>query len=145
MLQTIILYLLFLIILNGCDDKIDICNERTDLFKRKDEIANEIDESDVRYVTKRNNILKNMKERQNIADRVKDIVAENLGVDVDKVLDESSFIDDLGADELDKTDLVMAFEEEFEVEIPDEATESIKTVIDAVSWVVWAKDFPKNK
>ena len=60
-----------------------------------------------------------------ISDRVRNIVVEHLGVDADKVVDGASFIDDLGADSLDTVELVMAFEEEFGVEIPDDAAESI--------------------
>ena len=67
-----------------------------------------------------------------IADRVKNIVVEHLGVDSDKVVEGASFIDDLGADSLDTVELVMAFEEEFGVEIPDDAAERILTVKDAV-------------
>ena len=67
-----------------------------------------------------------------IADRVKNIVVEHLGVDADKVVEGASFIDDLGADSLDTVELVMAFEEEFGVEIPDDAAERILTVKDAV-------------
>ena len=70
-----------------------------------------------------------------IADRVKNIVVEHLGVDSDKVVDGASFIDDLGADSLDTVELVMAFEEEFAVEIPDDAAERILTVKDAVSFL----------
>ncbi len=62
------------------------------------------------------------------ADRVKKIVVEHLGVEADKVTEEASFIDDLGADSLDIVELVMAFEEEFGVEIPDDAAEKITTV-----------------
>ena len=62
------------------------------------------------------------------ADRVKKIVVEHLGVDADKVTEDASFIDDLGADSLDIVELVMAFEEEFGVEIPDDAAEKIATV-----------------
>ena len=65
------------------------------------------------------------------ADRVKKIVVEHLGVDADKVTEDASFIDDLGADSLDIVELVMAFEEEFGVEIPDDAAEKIATVKDA--------------
>jgi len=70
-----------------------------------------------------------------IADRVKKIVVEHLGVDESKVTENASFIDDLGADSLDTVELVMAFEEEFGVEIPDEAAEKIVTVKDAVSFI----------
>ena len=67
-----------------------------------------------------------------IAERVKKIVVEHLGVDSEKVIDGASFIDDLGADSLDTVELVMAFEEEFGVEIPDDAAETILTVGDAI-------------
>ena len=66
------------------------------------------------------------------ADRVKKIVVEHLGVEQDKVTEDASFIDDLGADSLDIVELVMAFEEEFGVEIPDDAAEKISTVKDAI-------------
>ena len=70
-----------------------------------------------------------------IAERVKKIVVEHLGVDASKVNDGASFIDDLGADSLDTVELVMAFEEEFGVEIPDDAAEKIRTVGDAVTYL----------
>ncbi len=70
-----------------------------------------------------------------IAERVKKIVIEHLGVEADKVTSEASFIDDLGADSLDTVELVMAFEEEFGCEIPDDAAEKIQTVKDAVSYL----------
>ena len=70
-----------------------------------------------------------------IADRVKKIVVEHLGVDEAKVSDSASFIDDLGADSLDTVELVMAFEEEFGCEIPDDAAERIVTVKDAVDFI----------
>ena len=70
-----------------------------------------------------------------IADRVKKIVVEHLSVDEDKVTEGASFIDDLGADSLDTVELVMALEEEFEVEIPDETAEKITTVQQAVDFV----------
>jgi acyl carrier protein len=69
------------------------------------------------------------------AERVKKIVVEHLNVDADKVTDNSSFIEDLGADSLDTVELVMAFEEEFGIEIPDDAAESIVTVGDAVKYI----------
>lgn len=72
---------------------------------------------------------------ENILDRVIDIVAEELAVDRDEVTEDSSFIEDLGADSLDVVELVMAFEEEFDVEIPDEDAEDILTVEDAVSYL----------
>jgi acyl carrier protein len=70
-----------------------------------------------------------------IGQRVKKIVVEHLGVDESKVTDEASFIDDLGADSLDTVELVMAFEEEFGCEIPDDAAEKIVTVKDAVNFI----------
>lgn len=70
-----------------------------------------------------------------IADRVKKIVVEHLGVEEDKVADNASFIDDLGADSLDTVELVMAFEEEFETEIPDEEAEKITTVQLAINYI----------
>ncbi|MDD3798397.1 acyl carrier protein [Croceicoccus estronivorus] len=69
------------------------------------------------------------------ADRVKKIVVEHLGVEADKVAPDASFIDDLGADSLDIVELVMAFEEEFGVEIPDDAAEKIATVGDAIKYI----------
>ncbi len=69
------------------------------------------------------------------AERVKKIVIEHLGVDEAKVTETSSFIDDLGADSLDTVELVMAFEEEFGVEIPDDAAEKILTVKDAIDFI----------
>ena len=69
------------------------------------------------------------------AERVKKIVVEHLGVDAEKVNEESSFIDDLGADSLDIVELVMAFEEDFGVEIPDDAAEKISTVKDAIAFI----------
>jgi acyl carrier protein len=74
-----------------------------------------------------------------VAERVKKIVVQHLGVDAEKVVDNADFIDDLGADSLDRVELVMAFEEEFGVEIPDDAAESIVTVGDAVRFVEKAK------
>ena len=70
-----------------------------------------------------------------IAERVKKIVIDHLGVDADKVVESASFIDDLGADSLDTVELVMAFEEEFGVEIPDDAAEKIATVKDAIDYI----------
>ncbi|MBX3491050.1 MAG: acyl carrier protein [Parvibaculum sp.] len=70
-----------------------------------------------------------------IAERLKKIVVEHLGADPDKVTENASFIDDLGADSLDNVELVMAFEEEFGVEIPDDAAEKILTVKDAIEFV----------
>ena len=70
-----------------------------------------------------------------VAGRVKKIVVEHLGVDEGKVTEGASFIDDLGADSLDTVELVMAFEEEFNVEIPDDAAEKIQTVGDAIKFI----------
>lgn len=68
-------------------------------------------------------------------DKVRDIVVEQLSVEADEVNIDSTFIDDLGADSLDIVELIMAFEEEFGIEIPDEAAEKIKTVQDVVSYI----------
>ena len=70
-----------------------------------------------------------------IAERVKQIIVEQLGVDEAQVEDNASFVDDLGADSLDIVELVMAFEEAFELEIPDEDAEKIATVKDAISYI----------
>ena len=69
------------------------------------------------------------------SDRVKKIVVEHLGVEAEKVTEDASFIDDLGADSLDIVELVMAFEVEFGVEIPDDAAEKITTVRDAIDYI----------
>lgn len=70
-----------------------------------------------------------------VADRVKKIIVEHLGVEEGKVVESASFIDDLGADSLDTVELVMAFEEEFGIEIPDEAAEKILSVKDAIDYI----------
>ena len=70
-----------------------------------------------------------------IAERVKGIIVEHLGVEKEKVSESANFIDDLGADSLDTVELVMAFEEEFGCEIPDDAAEKILTVKDAVDYL----------
>jgi acyl carrier protein len=70
-----------------------------------------------------------------IAERVKKIVVNRLGVDDTKVTDSASFVDDLGADSLDTVELVMAFEEEFDCEISEESAESIRTVKDAIAYL----------
>jgi acyl carrier protein len=70
-----------------------------------------------------------------IAERVKSIIVEQLGVDEEEVTQEASFTDDLGADSLDIVELVMAFEEEFGIEIPDEEAEKISTVKEAVEYI----------
>ena len=71
----------------------------------------------------------------NIEQKVKDIIVQQLGVDPEKVKSAASFVEDLGADSLDTVELVMAFEEEFGVEIPDEEAEKIRTVGDAVNYL----------
>ena len=69
-----------------------------------------------------------------VAEKVKSIIAEHLGIDdIEKITNDAKFIDDLGADSLDTVELVMAFEEAFDVEIPDEKAEKILTVCDAIS------------
>jgi acyl carrier protein len=75
------------------------------------------------------------KRMSDVAERVRKIVVEHLGVDEAKVTENASFIDDLGADSLDTVELVMAFEEEFGCEIPDDAAEKIVTVKDAISFI----------
>ncbi|MEN8144013.1 MAG: acyl carrier protein [Gemmatimonadota bacterium] len=69
------------------------------------------------------------------AGRVREIIANELGVEMEKVTDEASFVDDLGADSLDTVELVMAFEEEFGTEIPDEDAEKMQTVGDAIQYL----------
>ncbi|CDQ10093.1 MAG: acyl carrier protein [Acidithiobacillus sp.] len=71
----------------------------------------------------------------NVAERVKKVVVEQLGVNEDEVTNEASFVDDLGADSLDTVELVMALEEEFDCEIPDEEAEKIATVQQAIDYV----------
>ena len=70
-----------------------------------------------------------------ISSKVKKIVADHLGIDESKVNEDSSFIDDLGADSLDTVELVMAFEEKFGIEIPDDAAETIQTVQNAIDYI----------
>lgn len=70
-----------------------------------------------------------------VEERVKKIIAEQLGVEEEEVAAESSFVDDLGADSLDTVELVMAFEEEFGIEIPDEDAEKILTVQNAIDYI----------
>ena len=77
-----------------------------------------------------------------VADRVRAIIAEQLGVKVEEVTDSASFIEDLGADSLDTVELVMAFEEAFNIEIPDEAAEKIQKVKDAIEYI--EKNSSKN-
>jgi len=71
----------------------------------------------------------------NLEERVKNLVITQLGVDAGKVTTDSSFIDDLGADSLDTVELVMAFEEEFDLEIPDEDAQKMRTVADAINYL----------
>ena len=71
----------------------------------------------------------------NTEDKVKKIVVDHLGIDESKVTPDSKFIDDLGADSLDTVELVMAFEEKFGIEIPDDAAETILTVKDAINFI----------
>ena len=68
-------------------------------------------------------------------DKIKKIIVDQLGVDESKITEDSSFVDDLGADSLDIVELIMAFEEEFDMEIPDEDAEKIKTVGDTVKYL----------
>ena len=70
-----------------------------------------------------------------VAEKVKSIIAEQLGVKIEEVTEPASFVDDLGADSLDTVELVMAFEEEFGCEIPDDAAEKILTVKDAIDYI----------
>jgi acyl carrier protein len=70
-----------------------------------------------------------------VVSRVTDLVVENLGVDAEKVTESANFVDDLGADSLDTVELVMALEEEFGIEIPDEAAEKITNVKEAVAYI----------
>lgn len=72
---------------------------------------------------------------KSIEDRVKDIIVDQLGVSADQVTLEAKFIDDLGADSLDTVELVMAFEEEFEIEVPDEEAEKLQSVGDVVTYI----------
>lgn len=76
----------------------------------------------------------------NVEERVKKIVAEQLGVKEEEVTNKASFVDDLGADSLDTVELVMALEEEFETEIPDEEAEKITTVQQAIDYVLAHQD-----
>lgn len=69
------------------------------------------------------------------ASKVREIIINELGVEAEKVIDEASFVEDLGADSLDTVELVMAFEEEFSIDIPDEDAEQLKTVGDAIKYM----------
>jgi acyl carrier protein len=84
---------------------------------------------------KRNNSSGVAEPMSEVADKIKQIVVEHLGVEESKVTPEASFIDDLGADSLDTVELVMAFEEAFNVEIPEDAAEKIATVKDAIDYI----------
>ncbi len=70
-----------------------------------------------------------------VAGKVTEIIVDELGVEADKVTSDASFVDDLGADSLDTVELIMAFEEEFEIDIPDEDAEQMRTVGDAVAYI----------
>ena len=70
-----------------------------------------------------------------VEDKIKEIIVEQLGVAAEEVVPEASFIDDLGADSLDIVELVMAMEEEFDIEIPDDDAEKIQTISDAISYI----------
>lgn len=72
---------------------------------------------------------------ENIQEKVKNIIVEQLGVEADQVKPEAEFVNDLGADSLDTVELIMAFEEAFDIEIPDEKAEKIKTVGEALSYI----------
>lgn len=74
-------------------------------------------------------------EKNEVTKTVKDVIVEQLGVDAGEVTDTASFVDDLGADSLDTVELVMAFEEKFGLEIPDDEAEKIRTVKDAVEYI----------
>jgi acyl carrier protein len=71
----------------------------------------------------------------NVEEKVKDIIAEELGVEREKLTSEASFMEDLGADSLDTVELVMAFEKEFDIDIPDEEAEKLRTVGDALKYL----------
>ena len=75
-----------------------------------------------------------------IEDKVKDIIVEQLGVNEEQVTPEAKFIEDLGADSLDTVELVMAFEEEFEIDVPDEEAEKLQSVGDVIKYVESTKD-----
>jgi acyl carrier protein len=80
-------------------------------------------------------MLEDLSVMSTVEERVKKIVVEQLGVKDEEVTPEASFVDDLGADSLDTVELVMALEEEFEIEIPDEAAEKITTVQEAINYI----------
>ena len=72
---------------------------------------------------------------ENVQERVKNLIVEHLGVEPDQVKPEAQFVNDLGADSLDTVEFIMALEEEFDIEIPDEKAEKIKTVGEAVAYI----------
>jgi acyl carrier protein len=72
---------------------------------------------------------------KSIEDRVKDIIVDQLGVNADQVTPEAKFVEDLGADSLDTVELVMAFEEEFDIEVPDEEAEKLQAVADVINYI----------
>lgn len=74
-------------------------------------------------------------EVKKVFDRIKTIIVDQLGIDENKITPEASFIDDLGADSLDMVELIMAIEEEFEIEVPEEEAENITTVSDAINYI----------
>ncbi len=76
-----------------------------------------------------------MPDMRELEDKVKDIIVEELGVERDKLADTASFMEDLGADSLDTVELVMAFEKEFDIDIPDEEAEKLRTVGDALKYL----------
>ena len=79
-----------------------------------------------------------MSDNKEIFDKVKKIIIDHLGVEEDKIVETAAFVDDLGADSLDQVELVMAFEEEFGIEIPDDAAETIQSFGDAVKFITEA-------
>ena len=93
------------------------------------------DRINYRNLTQKRNYIGNIK-MSNIEERVKNIIVEQLGVQLDEVKNAASFVDDLGADSLDTVELVMALEEEFDTEIPDDEAEKITTVQSAIDYVV---------
>lgn len=84
------------------------------------------------------NLFTNMSDKS-IEDRVKDIIVDQLGVNADQVNPEAKFVEDLGADSLDTVELVMAFEEEFDVEVPDEEAEKLQSVGNVITYITNAK------
>ncbi len=76
-----------------------------------------------------------MSDIKDMEEKVKDIIVEELGVERDKLFDDASFMEDLGADSLDTVELVMAFEKEFDIDIPDEEAEKLRTVGDALKYL----------